>query len=240
MSLEIMKFHHPFNCIVAGPTKTGKTYWVRKLLNSWKYSFSNIGDKDILKVLWCHGISQNVHKKEIPYVQIEYFIGLPTLDDIEQAAPDVVVIDDLMNELKNNKDIKDLFTKVAHHRNMSVILLIQNIFNKERAMRDISINTEYFVLMRGRRMTKQVQTFANQIFSDSKAVCDIYIDATRDKWSYLLLDSHSEGEDQFGVRTRVFIEDLPEHLQIANHSVPIVYELKEFQEWLEENVNKAL
>lgn len=29
---SIIKFKHPFTCIVAGPTKVGKTEWVLKLV----------------------------------------------------------------------------------------------------------------------------------------------------------------------------------------------------------------
>ena len=40
----------------------------------------------------------------------------------------LVVIDELMQELSNDPRITSLFTKGCHHRNLSVIFILQNIF----------------------------------------------------------------------------------------------------------------
>lgn len=227
MILEFLKFKHPFTSIVAGPTISGKTYWARKMIASWPYTFDNMGDKKILNVLWCHGISQNVHKEEIPNVRIVYFEGLPNADEVEKNSPNLIVIDDLMNEIKNNKYIKDLFTKIAHHKDISVMLLIQNLFHQDKAMRDINLNTHYVVVMRG-RLASQVGAFANQVFlHPPKIVKRIYKDATKAKKSYLMFDNHPDSDDEFSIRTRIFLEDLPPNLRAANHTLPIIYEVND-------------
>ena len=41
----------------------------------------------------------------------------------------LVVIDYLMQELSNDQRITNLFTKGCHHRNLSVIFILQNIFH---------------------------------------------------------------------------------------------------------------
>ena len=227
MSLKILKFKHPFTCIVAGPTFSGKTTWVRKFLTNWKYIVDNISvEKEYLNVLWCHGQSQDLHQIPIDNVTITYVKGFPSTSDLEQMKPDMVVLDDLMNELKNNQEMKNLFTKTAHHSGISVIYIVQNIFHQDKAMRDISLNTHYVVAMRGPRMTRQLGAFAEQIFPKSSTqLMSIYKDATVNKFSYLLFDLHPMSEEKFCIRTRIFKDELTENLSTKFDSVPIFYEI---------------
>jgi len=60
--------------------------------------------------------------------QIEFFKGLPNLDEVSNC---LLIIDDLGNECIDNNDIVLLFTVGSHHRNIRVILLTHNIFEKE-------------------------------------------------------------------------------------------------------------
>jgi hypothetical protein len=42
--------------------------------------------------------------------------------------PSLILLDDLLNNAYS-KDVCDLFTKDSHHRNISVILITQNLFH---------------------------------------------------------------------------------------------------------------
>ena len=61
---------------------------------------------------------------------IESVKGIPAnIEDEQFLNPDIqnlIVIDDLMSEATNDKRICELFTKVLHHCNLSVICLVQN------------------------------------------------------------------------------------------------------------------
>jgi hypothetical protein len=57
----------------------------------------------------------------------------------------LVVLNDLLNEAYSS-DVCDLFTKGSHHRNISVILITQNLFHQGRFSRDISLNAKYIVV----------------------------------------------------------------------------------------------
>ena len=221
LSVEILKFKHPFTCLVAGTTSSGKTSWVRKLLKNWPHLISNLSEPN-LNVLWCHVADQSLHNSPIgENVNVTYNTGLPR--DIENMRPDIIVIDDLMNDI--NDDVKNLFTKDSHHNNISVIYIVQNVFNQNKRMRDISLNTHYIVIMRGLRLTRQVGTLGEQIFPNkSKQIIDIYKRATEKKYSYLLFDLHPQSDEKFSLRTRIFKEELPVNLSQFD-SVPIFYQL---------------
>jgi hypothetical protein len=57
----------------------------------------------------------------------------------------------------------DIFTKYSHHKNMSVIFTVQNIFHQKKGQRDISLNTMYLILMKNPRDMAQIIYLARQL-----------------------------------------------------------------------------
>src|SRR6266705_4415768 len=169
-----LKFKHPFTCMVSGTTSSGKTHLVRRILSNWKYIIDIKLNR--LKILWCFGQHQDLYKIPIKNVDINYYEGLPSLNDIKSIAPHVIVLDDLMEDVK--KDVVTLFTRGSHHMNISVFLIVQNLFNPN--LRTISLNSHYIIIMKGLRTTHQVEFLARQIFpGKSKSVLSAYKLATQ-------------------------------------------------------------
>jgi len=52
-----------------------------------------------------------------------------TDDVFDGRQPTLLIIDDLMSE--TNQLVEDIFTKISHHRNISVIYMTQNVFDKK-------------------------------------------------------------------------------------------------------------
>ena len=101
-------------------------------------------------IIWCYGMYQPAYgemQRTIPNIT---FIGVPS--DLESvinpSIRNLVVIDDLMQELSNDPRLTDLFTKGFHHRNLSVIFILQNIFHRGKELRDMSLNCHYLVLFK--------------------------------------------------------------------------------------------
>jgi hypothetical protein len=137
-----IRFKHPCTTLVAGPTGSGKTVLVRKLLQDYANLFDNINTSE-LKVTWCYGQWQSSYSKAVPNVKISYVDGLIDQHYVEKNRPHLVVIDDLMTELGNNKELANLFTKGSHHLGISVIFIVQNVFHQASQMRTISLNSHY-------------------------------------------------------------------------------------------------
>ena len=49
---------------------------------------------------------------------------------IDTRYPNLIVIDDLMRDATNSKDVCALFIEGSHHRNISVACILQNGFSK--------------------------------------------------------------------------------------------------------------
>ena len=73
----------------------------------------------------CYGEYQKVFYN---YSNVEFHDGLPDLFTFDGKSRTLLVLDDQMTS--SDDRVVDLFTKISHHRNLSVVYLTQNIFNK--------------------------------------------------------------------------------------------------------------
>ena len=202
------QFKHPFTAIVAGPTGSGKTVLVRQILSEHETTIANTQD---ISVLWLYGQWQSLYQKSVDNVKIKYVEGLPDVTDIKQGNHTIVVIDDLMSELSGNKALTNLFTKGSHHLNLSVIFIVQNMFHHGKEMRTISLNTNYYLLLKNPRDRLQIEHLARQMFPGTKSfIRDAYKDATNKPYGYLIIDCKSDTPEELRVRTRILCT---EHLK---------------------------
>jgi hypothetical protein len=184
---------HPFTAVVSGPTGCGKTVFVFKLIENMKEMIIPTPSK----VVYCYGEYQPLFDN---YPQIEFHEGLPDVAMFD-GVPTLLILDDLMGEADDV--VTRLFTKVSHHRNVSVIYLTQNIFYK--TLRTISLNAHYIVLFKNPRDAGQVSTLARQMYpGNSKFAIEAFKDATTTPHSYLLFDLRSEQNDKLRLRTNIF------------------------------------
>ena len=117
----------------------------------------------------------------------------------------LVVIDDLMHELSNDQRMTNLFTKGSHHRNLSVIFILQNMFHRGKELRDMSLNSHYLVVFKSRRDGSQVNHLARQMFPGHvKYMQEAFEDATKRPYGYLFCDLKPETPTDFRLRTNIF------------------------------------
>lgn len=189
----MLQWKHPSTCIICGPSQTGKTSLVRKMIKNKIY------DHEIKKILWCYSTWQPWFLEES---NISFLQGLPKAEE----TYDLIIIDDLMNSL--TQDVSQMFTVGSHHKNYSVILILQNLYPRIRVMRDISLNTHYLILFRNNRDLSQAICFARQAFpKNSKFFLDAYKKATSDPFSYLLVDVHPRTVEDYRLRQSIFPDE---------------------------------
>ena len=96
--------------------------------------------------------------------RIQFLEGVVTTDKLDSNKTNLIIIDDLMQECKDSAEIAKLFTKGSHHRNISVILLTHNIFEKGKYMRTISLNCSYLIIFNNLRDKKKIKFLGPQLF----------------------------------------------------------------------------
>ena len=69
-----------------------------------------------------------------------------------------------MEKIVKSTEMQELFTKYCHHGNMTVIIVLQNVFHKSPNARMISLNTHIHILFTNKRDEAQVRVLAHQLF----------------------------------------------------------------------------
>jgi len=136
-------FKHHFSCIISGPSASGKSSFCIKFLQ-------HLGTLCTERhfdggVIWCY--SERNAFPNLKRDMICFHEGVASDFKKAQGKPCLVILDDLLNGVCS-KEVCDLFTKGSHHRNISVILIIQKLFHQGRYCGDISLNVKYFVLLK--------------------------------------------------------------------------------------------
>lgn len=194
---------HPYTAIVSGPTGSGKTQFVKRLITSGDASVDDPPEK----ILWLYGEYQSAYddmRKSIDNVR--FIEGFPSDMDtlIDPGVRNLVVIDDLMTELSGDTRVTNLFTKGSHHRNMSVIFIVQNLFLASKQFRTISLNAHYMILFKNPRDNSQIVHLAKQIFPGRvKFVQESFMDATAKQYGYLLVDLRAATPEDLRLRTDI-------------------------------------
>lgn len=195
----IIKWRHPFTCIIAGPSCSGKTEFVLKFLRN----LQSLVDGKIDKIIWCCSFGSMPNTNGISNIQ--FLWNLPKSFANPDMSPILYIIDDLMADSFNDNRVSELFTKDSHHSNISVILISQNIFHQSRFSRTISLNAKYIVCFRNIRDRSQFRHLAAQVYPEnSAALSDVYREVTAKPFSYLLLDFAQETDDCLRFRTNIF------------------------------------
>lgn len=220
-----LQFVHLFTMVVSGATGSGKTMVIRDYLSDYKTLFANHGVSGVngrLKVLWAHGVAQDLYRVKIADdADVRYISGLPTLGKIDAMNPRVIVVDDLMNELKNSIELENLFTKCSHHHNQSVIFTLQNLYIKSSERITMSRNANYMTLIKNARDAFQLNVLGREMDpSNPKRLKEAFDDATRRPFGYLVCDFKPHTDSRVRLKTRVTSREV-QHLGVQ--FAPIVY-----------------
>jgi hypothetical protein len=182
--------------MVAGPTSSGKSVFTFRLITEANKQITPPPEK----IVYCYGEYQTEFKK---YPWVTFKEGSPDVSEFDGSQRTLLILDDLMT--KTNNDVSDIFTKISHHRNVSVIFLTQNLFYQTKQSRTMSLNSHYLVLFKNPRDALQVATLGRQMYpNNSKFLVEAFRDATEKPYGYLLLDLRADTLEKFRVRTNIF------------------------------------
>ena len=149
-----LKFKIPSGMIISGPSSSGKTTLLLKILENYKELFDPIPKS----ILYCY----SEYHSYIPLLEksgIKICHGAPTDEMLKRLAkPMLLVLDDLMLTM-NDKALSELFTIKSHHQNISVIFVTQNLF--EKSLRVARTNAQYILLMRAPNAALQIRNLVN-------------------------------------------------------------------------------
>ncbi|GFQ73128.1 uncharacterized protein TNCT_736051 [Trichonephila clavata] len=186
----MLKLKHPSCLLCVGASHCGITTVIRQIIaqKAYDYEFKNI--------IWSYKAFQEwfIKEKGIKFVE-----GLPERFESDS----LYIFDDYLHSL--DEKVSQLFTITAHHSRISVILILQNLFPRNKVMRDISLNAQYIILFKNNRDVRQIQCFARQLYGNKAAsFMDAYKKSTQGYFNYLLVDLHPRTDEKYRLRESVF------------------------------------
>ena len=200
-------FEHPSSILVVGPTRSGKTQWVGNLLLCKDERFYPVPKH----ILYCYSHWQPSYDRlSVLMPEIEWQEGLPSL---EQRNDSIVILDDLMDVSLKNESMMHAFTQKSHHQNITVILMMQNLFHQGSKARTMHLNAQYYVLFKNPRDRRQIKTLAMQMYPNNYlSFLQKYEQETNKPYGKLIVDLRQTTNEHERIKSDETIEQTAREL----------------------------
>lgn len=199
------KWSNPKTIVLAGASSTGKSTICFEIIRSRD---KLLASEKRLKV---HYHLPENHRIFVPKdiqddEMVKFHEGLPNFNS--HVEPCIIVLDDMASQI--DESVLEAFTRHSHHRELTVILVIHNIFHPEKKslFRTLSLNTGIFILTKNIRDASQVMTLARQIDPKrAKGIFEAYSEAVSRKFGYFVIDCGTTTNNKLRFRTNIFNTD---------------------------------
>ena len=203
-----------FKFFVSGPSRCGKTFFISELLENIE-TFAKDPPETILYIYKIWQTKFDEMKSVVDGFIEDNENVVQQIKQLALGQKIFLIFDDLINS-KSLMDIATLFTVDGRHMNMSMAFLTQRMFVNNEHFRQISQNCDYFCIFKNPRNSSEIRTLAQQLTPGSLSLIEIYKEATKNPFSYLLINLTQECDPSVKYLSHVFNE---------NHSLK-VYQLQ--------------
>jgi ABC-type glutathione transport system ATPase component len=189
-------FKHPAQIVIAGPTMSGKTTLVRRILTERQRMF----DPPPKQVYWFYQMASSVAGlRDSLGSSVRFQEGFPQEDTVATLIddrPKLIVLDDMQHVLEKTgvESILNLFRVQSHHGNLSVIFIAQSYVGKNmKSIRDQC--SDIIVMGKGANATNAVKTAAQQVLgAGSQKFIEMCLTKTRERSTHphLLLSTTTD------------------------------------------------
>ena len=197
-------FTSPTTLAISGTTGSGKTSLMFKIIQHKDELFSTPPKK----IMYCYGVWQSIFDEMEENLGIIFQNGLPSesvIDKFVDGNHNVIILDDLMDQVVQNANVQNLFTRGSHHKNLTIIYINQNMFCQGKCARTMNLNTHYMILLRNPRDVSQVSVLGKQT-GLGKQLVEAYQDALSKPYGYLVVDLSPHSSD-FKLKTNILPDE---------------------------------
>lgn len=193
------KLEKPFRLIVGGGSGSGKTEFVKKLVNT--NHFSTPFDK----IVYCYPDYLDEVPTDFDQI-VEYQAGLLDLQYFSKIPKNsLIILDDMMSECGQSDVIMKLFSVVARKRNLSIIFIVQNVYDRSKQFRNIRMNATGFALFKFYAATDVTQRILRDLSCNRYISKDQLQKIYEQNFAYILIDIHPKRQSEFvTIRSNIF------------------------------------
>ena len=183
-----LRLKENFKLFVSGPSRSGKTVFVKELLNNLDI-FAKAPPKIITLI---YKVDQPIyHEMGVDFLVQDGPNLKQHLLQIAQGRSMLCIFDDLINSTSLG-DLGDLFVVDGRHLNLSLVFISQRIFVNSEEFRQISQNCDYYCLFKNPRNAQEIRTLAAQMTPGKLELVKYFGEATQDPFSYLWVNLTQE------------------------------------------------
>ena len=202
-----IRFKENFKIFVCGPSRCGKTVFIKDLLQN----IPSITKQNISKVIYVYKVWQQIFEDMKLQGLVHFFLReeeniVEKIKKLSFGEYSLVIFDDLINS-KNLEEISDLFVVDGRHSNYSMIFTSQRMFVNNEYFRQISNNCDYIVVFKNPRNYSEIRTLAQQLTPMNLDLLEIYTKATKDPFTYLLINLTQECNEDVKFLSHLFDYD---------------------------------
>jgi energy-coupling factor transporter ATP-binding protein EcfA2 len=206
MDIVDTKLRFSSSCILYGPSGSGKTELLLSILHPDKQE--TVFGERIKNIFYIFSIWQNAYdrlKLQTPEVKfIQSFSQVPK--DLNEKH--VVVWDDLQLRFQSDKkakqEIQDVFFRLAHHRNMLNLVVLQTIHG--HGLRNCVLNSQYQIFFPVKSDQRILDYVSRGMFPDEESsfLRKALSDAAKDKYGYIFLDKSPTQDERYSLRNFIY------------------------------------
>ena len=192
--------------LLAGQSGSGKTFFLNNLL----MHFDGMYEVAPVAILYCYSLWQPLFDEmERNVSNITFHQGLPSQSELDDFTADgqhkLLIADDLYHSIIQSPLMELLFTQSCHHKQLSLIVVSQNVFQSGKHSRTMALNTWYLVLFQNNRDLAQINTLGRQIYpGKGNMLVQAYTDAMKIPYNYLVVDMSPNSNPKYRMRTHIF------------------------------------
>ena len=178
---------------------------------------------DPQRIVWVFSEWQRAYDElahQLPHIQFVKDFTRELYDSFDPNVRNMLILDDQMENKAVHKrgenTVTKFFTQGSHHRNLTVVYIVQNLFNQDASMRTVSRNTHYMVLFKNPRDATQIRTLGCQMYPENaRFLMDAYRDATSEPYGYLLVNLRPDACDALRVQADVFAHEATAYVPMS-------------------------
>ena len=208
-----LKFQIPSSICVSGPSQSGKSQWIVKLIENRNLLFPT----EFAELYYCipENLSLNPNpifeqiRKTFPSARLHF--GLPDVTELNlnfDNSPKLLIIDDLMTEFLASYNMVKLLSVEGHHCNITTIFTLHNLFAPSKFGRTITRNINYKTIFSNRLDIKEIRNVSLQISNQPNFLKNCFDFLTKEfpsEPSYVVIDGHIKSKlKTLFVRSQIF------------------------------------
>ena len=177
-----------FKILISGPSRSGKTFFVKDLVKNLDI-FSKSKPQVVTLI---YKVMQPIYDQ----LGVDYILqDCPNLQErlmeIANGRSMLCIFDDMMNS-PNISVLANLFSVDGRHNNLSMIFISQKLFVNNDSFREISQNSDYFIIFKNPRNLTEIKHLSSQMSTHNQELNNYFKQATTNPFSYIMVNLTQE------------------------------------------------